>query len=594
MRKKILAFYIILIFIGITITGFFSSQLTQKFYKHEVEERLKSSAKLIKHQILMDLSENQQINYNDFAKTYAEILNYSSGIDIPTSQINARVTFVNFNGRVLGESETDYKTMGNHGNRKEIREAKKSKIGKDIRFSKTLKMNYLYVAIPITNHRLIVRVSVPLIQLKKIDKIIRYYTIAGIIAGMILTTLLALKFSSAITRPVNHLISVSNDIARGNYSQRVKIHSKDELGQLSETFNKMAVALEKTVIDLTDKNIKVNTIMNSMKEGIIAVDRGNKVILVNSIACEMFGIENRHKIMGNNIMQATRNNKINNFLKKTIEENTSMTDEINIGAEKKILRIYTNPIKSKNKSSMNSGGIVIIQDITNIKRLEKMRTKFVSNVTHELKTPLTSIRGFVETLRSGALNDKKVAGKFLQIIDIEADRLYNLINDILNLSEIETKKEDNDIQICNLKSIINEILPILQKTCEKNNVEIIEKIEEGIEVPVNKNRIKQMLINLIDNAVKYNKKKGSVTLKAFKSEGKVVIQIIDTGIGIPAEHLPRVFERFYRVDKGRSRKMGGTGLGLSIVKHIVNLYNGDIKIKSTVGEGTEITIQLPV
>lgn len=594
MKRKILFYYVILILIGITITGFFTSQLTQKFYKYEVEERLKSTAKLIHYQISNDILEGREIDYNRLAKTYAEILNRPSKANTTGERINARVTFVDFDGVVIGESETDYKHMENHGNRKEIKEAIAGKIGKDIRLSKTLQIDFFYIAIPLEQSRIVIRVSVPLVQLKIIDRIIWYYTIIGILGGLSLTSLLALKFSSSITSPIKQLISVSKEISYGNYSQRVKVNSKDELGQLGETFNKMAEELEKTVVDLTDKNIKMNSIVNSMTEGIVAVDTNNKVILINSIACKLFGISNKSKAIGTNILEVIRNNQINSLLQETIRDNVSKVDEIYIGPpEEKYLRIYTNPIKPSNSSARNTGGIITVQDITNIKKLEQIRTEFVSNVTHELKTPLTSIRGFVETLRGGAINDKQVADKFLEIIDIEADRLYMLINDILQLSEIESMEEESNIATYKLKSILSDILPILQKAAEKKGVKIIDEVDESIEITANQNRIKQMLINLIDNAIKYNVENGSIFIKAFRTEGKVVIKVKDTGIGIPEEHLSRIFERFYRVDKGRSRSMGGTGLGLSIVKHIVNLYNGDIKVKSQPGYGTEFTIQLP-
>jgi two-component system phosphate regulon sensor histidine kinase PhoR len=258
------------------------------------------------------------------------------------------------------------------------------------------------------------------------------------------------------------------------------------------------------------------------------------------------------------------------------------------------LKVHVNPINSGGEHASHTGAILTIQDITNIKKLEQIRTEFVSNVTHELKTPLTSIRGFVETLRNGAFEDKNVAEKFLQIIDIEAERLYMLISDILQLSEIENRTVDENIKPHDLKLLMEQILPILNEAASKKNIKITCDIECGLKLRANSDRIKQLMINLIDNAIKYNKESGSVNIRVCRSEGRLIIRVSDIGIGIPAEHIPRIFERFYRVDKGRSRSMGGTGLGLSIVKHIVNLYNGDISVKSTPSEGTEFIVQLPL
>lgn len=594
MKKKIFLHYIILIIIGVSITGFFTSQLAQRFYKYEVEERLINTATLIQYQVSEDISKGNPIDYDRAAKDYAAILNRSVQTNTSNKKLNARVTFINFDGNVVGESQANYQEMENHLDRKEVKEAIQGRIGKDTRFSNTLKVEFLYVAIPLNASRVILRVSVPLVRIKRINEIIWYYTIAGIFAGLLLTALLALKFSDSITHPVNELISISREISLGNYSKRVNIRPTDELGQLADTFNGMAFQLEKTVADLKDKNLKVDSIMDSMTNGIVAVDTRFRIILINAIACEIFGIKNDSDIIGTNILESIRNNQINSFLRESIEKNISSVNEITIGPpEGKVLRVYTNPIKSKDSDGPNSGGIISIHDITNVKKLEQIRTEFVSNVTHELKTPLTSIRGFIETLRGGAINDKEVADKFLEIIDIEAERLYMLINDILQLSEIESKQKDTNVGTYNLKSIIEEVVSILEGVAQKKGVELSFEADKNIKIVANKDRIKQMLINLIDNAIKYNVKSGSVNIRAFKAEGKIVITVKDTGIGIPAEHIPRIFERFYRVDKGRSRSMGGTGLGLSIVKHIVNLYNGDIKVNSEPGVGTEFIVQLP-
>jgi two-component system phosphate regulon sensor histidine kinase PhoR len=227
--------------------------------------------------------------------------------------------------------------------------------------------------------------------------------------------------------------------------------------------------------------------------------------------------------------------------------------------------------------------------------LEQIRSEFVSNVTHELKTPLTSIKGFIDTLKSGAIHDEEVAERFLDIIDIEAERLTVLIEDILELSEIETMKQDVRIDDYNLEDIIKEVIDIVSQNAEKKNVQVYYDMEPSIsQVHVNRDRLKQMLINLVDNGIKYNNPGGEVQIVCKRFNKNIEFHVCDNGIGIANEHIPRLFERFYRVDKGRSRNQGGTGLGLSIVKHIVNLYNGDIQVKSEVGKGTEFIIRLPI
>ncbi len=595
MKKKVFRYFMFLLIIGILTTGFFTSELAQRFYKYEVEEKLKSAAKLIQHQISEDISGRHTIDYDKLARTYADILNFeNSDSNVKTQKTNTRITFVDFNGNVLGESETDFHSMENHLHRKEIQEALKGGIGEDIRFSDTLKVDFLYIATPITSSETIIRISVPLTQLKKIEQIIWIYTAIGILTGLLLTTILALRFSSAIIRPINQLISVSKEISNGNYSKRADIKTNDEIGQLANTFNETTSKLERTLSELTDKNLKVDSIINSMISGVVAVDNNYRVVLINTIACDMFGIKNGPGVIGINILEIIRNNQISNLLSDAVEKNISQISEIEtVNPEGKIYRVYSNPIKAKDKSAVTSGGIATIHDITNIKKLEQIRTEFVSNVTHELKTPLTSIRGFIETLKNGAIEDKNVSLKFLDIIDIESERLYVLINDILQLSEIETKQIDSNIEVHNVKSILDEIVSVLTVAANKKKILLSYEVDENITIKANRDRIKQMLINLVDNGIKYGSENGYVNVNVIKRDGKIIFTIKDSGIGIAEEHIPRIFERFYRVDKGRSRNMGGTGLGLSIVKHIVNLYNGNISIKSEVGKGSEFIIQLP-
>ncbi len=595
MKKKLFRYFMFLIIIGILITGFFTSELAQKLYKYETEEKLINAARLIQYQVTEDIFLSHNIDYNNLAVKYAGILDAekTSSSSIAHGS-ETRITFIDFKGNVLGESEADFHSMGNHIHRKEIQEALQGKVGKDIRFSNTLGVDFLYIAVPLTSSEIIIRISVPLVQLKRIDQIIWVYTAIGILAGLLLTTILALRFSSSMIHPINELISVSKEISEGNYSKRVQISTNDEIGHLANTFNEMTSKLERTLSEMTDKNLKVDSIIDSMISGVVAVDNDYNVMLINSIACDMFGIKNGPGVIGINILELIRNNQIISLLNETVENNISQMNEISVGSPvDKIFRIYTNPIKSKDISAVNSGGIATIHDITNIKKLEQIRTEFVSNVTHELKTPLTSIRGFIETLKNGAIEDKNVSTKFLDIIDIESERLYVLINDILQLSEIETQQTDSNIGIHNVKLILEEIFSVLTVAANKKGVAIDFEVDDNLSINVNRDRIKQMLINLIDNAIKYNSENGHVLVNVCKREGKIIFTIKDSGIGIAEEHISRIFERFYRIDKGRSRNMGGTGLGLSIVKHIVNLYSGSINVKSEPGKGSEFIIQLP-
>jgi Signal transduction histidine kinase len=564
LKKNIFIYFIILIIFAITVTGFFINQQVQKNYGIEVENNLIQLTKVLGSNV-DSMNNDSSLDYNKLAGKYADLIGKPENYISPNLGQNTRVTFITRDGTVLGDSAADYHTMENHLNRKEVQTALQGETGIDTRYSNTLKVNYMYSAELIPSKNIIVRVSVPLINLQRIDRQIWLITVIGILMGLILAGILAMKFSSNIVTPIDRHIQ--------------KINKK----------------LYDTVDDLKDKNIKMDAILNSMKNIIIAVDSDNRVTSFNSSASEFFASNNTGQITGRSIIELVRNYQINDFLTDTLQNNKINTGEIHISSPfDMILKITTAPIQSKDDDKLASGAILVMEDITNIKKLEQIKTEFVSNVTHELKTPLTSIKGFIETLKDGAIEDKEIAGQFLDIIDIEAERLTILINDILNLSEIETKQQDSNISKHQINEITDALIPVMENVAVKKNIHITWDIDKKIKVEVNKDRIKQLLINLIDNAVKYNIENGQIFVTIKRNTSGVEMSVRDTGIGIAEENLSRIFERFYRVDKGRSRSMGGTGLGLSIVKHIVHLYNGSIKINSTVGEGSEFIITLPV
>ncbi|MGE5330030.1 MAG: ATP-binding protein [Deltaproteobacteria bacterium] len=332
-------------------------------------------------------------------------------------------------------------------------------------------------------------------------------------------------------------------------------------------------------------------IVNSISNGIIAVDRNLKTILVNPFACTILNISSNRQTLGIKIQELINDEGICSLLEKSILEDCSFFEEITIDNDSKILSTSINPIKSDLEII---GAVLFLQDITKMRNIEKMGKEFVSNVSHELKTPLTSIRGFIETLKNGAINDHAVAYKFLDIIDIEAERLFFLINDILALSEIETMKQDANLSSINLEEIISDSVTVLQGQAEKKNISINYDIEPNLKLKVSKHKLMQLVLNLMDNSIKYSPDYSWIKINARKSANSIIISFKDSGIGISKEHQTRIFERFYRVDKGRSRSLGGTGLGLSIVKHIVDIYNGTITLNSEVGKGTEFIVTFPV
>lgn len=360
-------------------------------------------------------------------------------------------------------------------------------------------------------------------------------------------------------------------------------------GLLFKIYKLKAVDCVQKQEDLNSYSKKLEAIIDSMYDGLIAVDNSLMTIAVNPFAKEIFGLTSGN-IINQSIYSLLRDESICNLIEKTIHEDCSFSEEITLKKPLKVLKITTTPLKSDHNII---GAILVIEDITEVRNIEEIGSEFVTNVTHELKTPLTSIRGFIETLKNGAINDPEVAYKFLDIIDIEAERLFLLINDILALSEIETMKQDGEIVSFLFEDLVSDSIYILQGQAEKKNITINTEIEPNLKLQANKYRIMQLVLNLVDNSIKYSPEGSWIKIKASRVGGDVVMSFKDSGIGIPSEHLTRIFDRFYRVNKGRSRSLGGTGLGLSIVRHIANLYNGDIKVLSEPGKGTEFVVTLP-
>jgi two-component system phosphate regulon sensor histidine kinase PhoR len=563
----------------------FTSEVAQKFYKSEVENKLKSLAYSVEF-YTAEVPHKTDDFLNRIAKKYAEMYNKKN----PSNE-KIRITFIDLSGIVKGDSEADYLKMENHSGRIEVKEAIKGDTGVSIRRSETLGVNLLYLAVPFDEYNVILRIAVPLAELSNINNMIWFYSILTILFGLLITIFISLKMSETIIRPIKDFNTASKEISKGNYSKRITIRTKDELSELADSYNEMAATLDRTIFDLNYKKIELESIVDSLSSGIVAVDSFDKIILINPSACGMFDIAEGKSIYGDNIAEHIRNNQINSLLKDTIDKNKAYEKEIIENG--RLLNVSTCPFKQKGTTFENSGAVIFIQDITRVRKLEELKTEFVSNVTHELKTPITSIRGFIETLKAGSISNKEVATKFLNIIDVEAERLNSLIDDILQLSEIENKTEDTDVENVNLKDSIDDVYEIMKKDADNKGINLINNVDESISMNMNKNRMKELFLNLVDNSIKYNIIGGSITIDAHNEEGKTIISVRDTGIGIPKEHIGRIFERFYRVDKGRSRDMGGTGLGLSIVKHIVGLYSGDISVNSEVGKGTEFMIQIP-
>ncbi|WP_367664740.1 two-component system histidine kinase PnpS [Clostridium sp.] len=395
--------------------------------------------------------------------------------------------------------------------------------------------------------------------------------------------MLSVKLSQIIMEPINELEFVTSRITKGDFNRRVNAFYADEVGDLARTFNNMADKLQDTIEEVTVKQNRLEAILKSMDSGVIAIDRNSKIIMMNPYAKKIFDI---HKdIIGENLMDHIRDFEFEAVFNDTSEG----YKELKIyWPEEKDLRIKTADIINHRELI---GTVAVVQDVTDIKRLENMRSEFVANVSHELKTPLTSIKGFAETLKY--VDDEETKERFLGIINDEAERLTRLIEDILVLSNIEQNRE-NVIENIDVDETLKDIYYLIKNTADKKSIELIFDLHSNINLNGNRDKFKQMMINVIDNGIKYSEEGGCVRVISKVVENNCIITIKDNGVGIDKEHIPRLFERFYRVDKARSRAKGGTGLGLAIVKHIIKSFNGSINVNSELGNGTEFIITLPL
>ena len=489
-----------------------------------------------------------------------------------------RFTVINKEGEVIFDNEIT--KLDNHNNRQEIIDAFKNGSGSSVRYSESLSTSMVYVATKIDDNT-VIRSSVPVNSIRVFTSGTLKYYIAIILLVFVLSLFLAVKLVKIIVYPINELQKVTSKIENGDLNKRAIIYNYDEIGFLAQTFNNIADQLEIRIIDSLDKKNKLEAILESMESGVIAIDNNENIILINSYSQKLFDLKEDN--IGKKISDCIIDYDLINFIREIPEIGTK---EIKLFHPiERELRVKKSPIINYLNNSI--GIVITVQDITDIKRLENMRSEFVANVSHELKTPLTSIKGFSETLRY--VDDSETKNKFLDIIDKESERLTNLINDILILSNIENIHK-MESEYFNPGDVIENVLDMVKSQAYKKSIIIKYNDCFNRKILWSKDKFHQLAVNLIENAIKYSNENGIVKIDLTLEEQYFVFKVKDNGIGIPKNDIPRIFERFYRVDKSRSTR--GTGLGLAIVKHIVKLFNGEISEKSKVGRGSTFTVKI--
>ncbi|MBU0547936.1 MAG: cell wall metabolism sensor histidine kinase WalK [Candidatus Omnitrophica bacterium] len=583
-KLKLILSYVFVILVSFGFIAFFLDKNLEENSLHNIQASLINQAYLVENQFTAENIKKE------------DIAHLESLITTLSGKIKCRITVINNLGKVLADSEKSQKEipeMENHLYRPEVKMALASEVGIDTRYSSTLKLDMLYVALPIKENKEligVIRLALPLESVEKTLNEIRKTILFGLIFALALAFVLGSIIAAQTIRPINRMIQVSRRFSKGDFSRRIMQVSKDEIGELAATLNKMAQDIEDKIKEVKTQNQKLAAIFNSMIEGVIVIDKAGYIISVNPTIEKIFSIL-RKDVEGKVFLEAIRNNDIAEVISAALKSGKSVSSEIAlIYPVHRIFEVNATPIFDNN---VISGCLVVVHDITEIRRLETVRSDFVANVSHELKTPLTSIKGFVETLLEGALGDKENNRNFLKIVHDHAERLDNLVNDLLSLSHLESKEIMLKKTNFNLKQQVEGVISGFRSQLKKKDIEIKNELPVSISVAADKNRLEQVVTNLIDNAIKFNKEKGFVRIYGEEINGKIKITVEDSGIGIPEKDILRIFERFYRVDKARSRELGGTGLGLSIVKHIVELHSGSVGVESTEGFGSKFWFILP-
>lgn len=510
---------------------------------------------------------------------------------------DCRITFVREDGTVIADSsqpDAGIARMENHRDRPEIISALAGNPGQSIRHSETVRQDMLYAAAPLRfdgSVRGAVRVSISLAQVEKKIAGVRS-TIATITIFMILAAILvSLWISRSISRPLGEMSRIADKLAQGDYSARVRSSLPDEHGQLGATLNLLAEKVQSAIHALSQEKAHLSAILSNMTEAVVAVDETGHVLAVNPALTRLFGIQPQDSV-GKPFLEVIRNNRLSALLNAVIKDSTRQQDEVKVlSPEEAVFEAQAVPLILEERCI---GALLVLHDITRLRQLEQVRKDFVANVSHEIKTPLASIKAFAETLRAGAIDDPANRKEFVEVIEKDADSMTRLVDDLLELSSIESGRRAPNFEPIALAECARGVAASLAPLSDRKRVRVNIRIPDDLPpVRADKGQLRQVLTNLLDNAIKFNKDEGDVTVTASAGQRVVTVVVQDTGSGIPGENLPRIFERFYRVDKARSRELGGTGLGLAIVKHIIDAHGGSAGVESKPGQGSTFRFTLP-
>ena len=574
--------------VSMMLAGLYLSRGLERVAVESIEARLGTGARVLEDEARAGLRAGGEARS---LQTFAERA---------ARRTNSRVTLIAPDGRVLADSERrpeDVAEMENHAARPEVRAALNGSAGRDVRRSGTLGTPLIYVAVPVSESGRVVgalRLAAPLEAATPAYESLRGVMLAGGAVTLVVALGIGLFVAGRVTRPVVEMEDVARQMSEGNFRVRASVRSPDEIGTLGRSLNVMAGRLREKIDDLEREQAKATAILDAMVEGVIATDGHDHIILLNERARGIFGL-GQTRVERRPLLEVIRNVDLHGLLSESraAADGEVVSREIKLpDPPARVLQVHAVPLCF---TGDEPGVVIILHDITELRRLEQVRTEFVANVSHELRTPLTAIQGYLETLLDGALEEPQHARKFLEIVFRHTERLGRLTDDLTDLSNIELGRISLRIEPTDLTEVTESALAIIQPRAGSGRVTVKANLPADMpEVLADRDRLAQILINLVDNAVKYTPAGGHVWVEAQRlPSGMVEVAVRDTGVGVPKADLPRLTERFYRVDKARSRELGGTGLGLAIVKHLVLAHGGDLGIESELWKGTTVRFTLP-
>jgi two-component system phosphate regulon sensor histidine kinase PhoR len=557
----------------------------REFHLDQISADLESRARLFSSEVRRRLAAGDEAGLDEVAKR----LGKESG---------TRITVIAPSGTVLADTEEAPSKMDNHRRRAEIATAfDKRRVGESLRFSNTMKQHYKYVAVPLVENNevvAVVRASKPVTvinaALRSFD---RQFTVAGIVA-VVLIVAVSWLIARRVCRPVESMTGAAQQFAEGQLDHRIEPSGPREFCELAIAMNRMAEQLGERIDTISRERNQRDAILGSMEEGVLALDKNGRVIEVNPAAAEILSFD-AGTARSRLLHEVVRQRELLDFVDAALTaEEPGRRDVVLRGDGDKHLHLSGAILRDIGGKTI--GLLVVAHDMTQVRRLERVRSEFITNVSHELRTPLASIKASAETLQDGALADAENAQRFVETIVKQSDQMMALIDDIFSLARVEKGSAARSVerQPCRIAEILESAAGACRHFAEQKGIRVTITCHEGVTANVNPLLIQQAVVNLVDNALKYSDSGSEVRLAADSSPDGLTIKVSDDGCGIDPIHLPRIFERFYRVDKARSRDLGGTGLGLAIVKHIALAHGGNVCVESEVGRGSTFCMHLPI